>query len=324
MAFRNAATCPACNSAVAPDALFCTNCGTRLAEPSAPVTQKQAELEPEGKPSHLARCLNCKAVLGPEAISCTACGTRISEPEVTGPDVAVSENNFGTSQSEQTQPVPHASQASESQTSESKIADRIADNSAAPVVPNPGNSLKEASRADNSSPLMPSANQSAAAPAMAVMNSESTRTSSLAKQQSENISTKLGESSSAPKPGIFVILALVLIVAAATAILLTRPSRSKPAHVIILTPQRTSFTVEPNATIRLSIAVQGDNGTGLFWKIPESYGGTVQPAGVTIRGSQFLYHATYHAGGTPGDYHVVATSAANRDSSVTILVHVER
>jgi hypothetical protein len=171
---------------------------------------------------------------------------------------------------------------------------------------------------------MPNANQSAAAPAMAVMNSESTRTSSLAKQQYENISTQLGESSSAPKPGIFVILALVLIVAAATAILLTRPSGSKPAHVIILTPQRTSFTVEPNATIRLGIAVQGDNGTGLIWKIPESYGGTVQPAGVTVRGSQFLYHATYHAGGTPGDYHVVATSAANRDSSVTILVHVER
>ena len=318
MAFQNAATCPACNSAVAPDALFCTNCGTRLPEPSAPVTQRQAESEPEGKPSHIARCLNCKAVLEPEAIFCTACGTRISKPDVAGPDVAVSGNKFGTSQSEQTQPVPHASQASES-----KIADRIADNSAAPVVPNPGNSLKDASSADNSS-LLPSANQSAAAPAMAAMNSESTRTSSLPKQQSENISTKLGESSSAPKPGIFVILALVLIVAAATAILLTRPSGSKPAHVIILTPQRTSFTVEPNATIRLSIAVQGDNGTGLFWKIPESYGGTVQPAGVTVRGSQFLYHATYHAGGTPGDYHVVATSAANRDSSVTILVHVER
>jgi hypothetical protein len=320
MAFQNAATCPACNSAVAPDALFCTNCGTRL---PAPVTQKQAELEPEGKPSHIARCLNCKAVLEPEAIFCTACGARISEPDVAGPDVAVSKNNFGMSQSEQTQPVPHASQASESQASESKIADRIADNAAAPVVPNPGNSLKDASSADNSS-LLPSANQSAAAPAMAVMDSESTRTSSLANQQSENISTKLGESSSAPKPGIFVILALVLIVAAATAILLTRPSGSKPAHVIILTPQRTSFTVEANATIRLSIAVQGDNGTGLFWKIPESYGGTVQPAGVTVRGSQFLYHATYHAGGTPGDYHVVATSAANRDSSVTILVHVER
>lgn len=168
------------------------------------------------------------------------------------------------------------------------------------------------------------ANQSAAAPAMAVMNSESTRAKSLPNQRSDNISTQLGESSSAPKPGIFVILALILIVAAGTAVLLMRSSGPKPSHVIILTPQRTTITVEPNATIRLNIAVQGDNGAGLSWKIAESYGGTVQRAGVTVRGSQFLYHATYHAGGTPGDYHVVATSAANRDSSVTILVHVER
>lgn len=254
---------------------------------------------------------------------CTACGTRIGGPDVTAPDVAVSENNSGASQSQLSQPMPDANQASES-----KAADRVAETSAVAAVPNVTNSPKGTSSADNSFLLAASTNQSAAAPAMAVMKSPST--SSLPMQQPQNVarqlgkSSPLGESSAAPKSGIFVILALILIVAAATAILLMRPSGPKPGHVIILTPQRTSLTVEPKETAPLSVAVQGDNGAGLSWKIAESYGGTVQPAGVTVRGSQFLYHATYHAGGTPGDYHVVASSAANRDSSITILVHVER
>lgn len=319
MSFQNAATCPACQSAVAPDALFCTNCGTRLPELSATDTQTKAAPEAAGESSHITRCLNCNAVLEREAMFCTACGTGIGGPDVTAPDVVVSENNSGASQSELSQPMPDANQASES-----KTADKLADVSAVAVVPDA--SPKSTSSADNSFPLAAAAspNQSAAAPAMAVMNSESTRTISLPKQQPQNVSRQLGGSSSAPKSGIFVIFALILVLAAGTAILLMRPSGPKPGHVIILTPQRTSLTVEPNATTRLSVAVQGDNGAGLSWKIAESYGGTVQPAGVTVRGSQFLYHATYHAGGTPGDYHLVASSAANRDSSITILVHVER
>ena len=243
---------------------------------------------------------------------CTACGTRVSA--LTAPDVAVSGNNPG-NQSEPTQPLSNANQASES-----KTTDKLADVSTVAVVLDA--SPKSTSSADNSFPLAASPNQSAAAPAMAVINSAST--SSLPMQQPQNVSRQLGGSSSAPRSGMIVILALILVLAAGTAILLMRPSGPKPGHVIILTPQRTSLTVEPNETTRLSVAVQGDNGAGLAWKIAENYGGTVQPAGVTVRGSQFLYHATYHAGGTPGDYHVVASSAANRDSSITILVHVER
>ena len=248
---------------------------------------------------------------------CTACGTRISAPNASAPDVGVSGNNLGRPVSDATDPPPNASHVSESNT-----ADKIADTSAVAVVPDVITSPNVTSSADNAVPTVPSANQSAAAPAMAVMSSAST--SSLPMRQPQNVSRQLGGSSSAPKPGIFVIVVLILIVAAATAILFMRPSGQKPGHVIILTPQRTSLTVEPNETSRLSVSVQGDSGAGLTWKIAESYGGTVQPAGVTVRGSQFLYHAVYHAGGTPGDYHIVASSAANRDSSITIQVHVER
>jgi hypothetical protein len=128
----------------------------------------------------------------------------------------------------------------------------------------------------------------------------------------------------APKHGFFVLIALVLILIVATAILWMRQSPAKSNHVIILTPQATSFTVEPNSSTQVAVSVQGDGGAGLSWKIAESYGGRVQPAGVTVHGNKFLYQATYHAGGTPGEYHIVASSAANPDSSVTILVHVER
>lgn len=57
---------------------------------------------------------------------------------------------------------------------------------------------------------------------------------------------------------------------------------------------------------------------------PGELGGKVDPAGVTVQGQQFVYRANYHAGGTPGDYHVVATSLANKESRVSIRVHVER
>jgi hypothetical protein len=87
---------------------------------------------------------------------------------------------------------------------------------------------------------------------------------------------------------------------------------------------QSSITVEPNSITELGVAVQGDGGAGISWRVQESYGGRVEPAGVTAQGRQIIYKAAYHAGGTPGDYHVVATSAVDKQSQVAITVHVER
>lgn len=265
MSPQNLASCTVCKSSVAPDALFCTTCGTRLPEPQT-ATETQAVVDEKGKPSDVPRCIKCNAILEPQALFCTGCGARVSAAELAVTDAVPSERAAVTS-------------------------------------------------------------QSAAAPAMAATNSasvDSASASPAAQPQGNDVSKGLGQSSSALKPGVFVVIALVLIVGVAAAMLWMRPSAAKSNHVIILAPQSTSFTVEPNSSTQVTVSVQGDDGAGLSWKIAETYGGTVQPAGVTVRGSQFLYQATYRAGGTPGDYHIVASSAANPESRVTILVHVER
>jgi hypothetical protein len=259
---QNVTSCNVCKSSVAPGALFCTNCGTRLPEPQAAATERQTETEATAKAQEVSRCIKCNAILEPQAMFCTTCGARVSAQELDAPV-------FG---------------------------------------------------ASGKTSVIPSS--AAAAPAIAATNSGSA--SPAASAEVKDRLTELGRSSTALKPGVFVVLALVLIVGVAAVMLWMRPSAAKSNHVIILAPQQTSVTVEPNSSSPVAVSVQGDGGAGLTWKIAESYGGTVQPAGVTVHGSQFLYHATYHAGGTPGDYHIVASSAANSDSSVTILVHVER
>lgn len=134
----------------------------------------------------------------------------------------------------------------------------------------------------------------------------------------------LGQAPGGRKTGPFVILVLVLLIAVAGAVLWLRPAGPMQGKVLILTPESSSVTLEPNSSIQLGVAVQGDGGAGVSWKVQENYGGRVEPAGVTARGEQIIYKAAYHAGGTPGDYHVVATSAANPESRVSITVHVER
>ena len=318
MAFQNATTCPACNSAVAPDALFCTNCGSRLPEPPA-TTPAQTLPEAAGKSSDVARCIKCNAILEPEAMFCTSCGTRVSVTGVTEPEVTMFEKKAAISRPEATQPAVNANTASGSE-----AAGARAETSSLPTASSEANSNPVQASANSSLPFarVP-ANQTAAAAAMQPVSSTQAATP-LPSSQRTDASTDLGQSSSARKPGVIVAMGLILLVAVAAAMLWMRSAAPVSRHVIILTPQPSSLAVEPNASVQLSVSVQGDGGAGLSWKIAESYGGTVQPAGVTLHGSQFLYHATYNSGGTPGDYHVVATSAANRDSSVTILVHVER
>jgi len=318
MAFQNATTCPACNSAVAPDTLFCTNCGSRLPEPPATITQAQTLPEAAGKSSDVFRCVKCNANLEPEAMFCTSCGTRVTVTGVPEPEVTMFEKKAAISQPEATQPAVNVNTASESD-----AAGARAETSSLPTASSEANSSPVQASANSSLPFarVP-ANQTAAAAAMQA--ASSTQATPLSSSQHTHVATELGKSSSARKPGVFVAVGLVLIVAVAAAMLWMRSAAPVSRRVIILTPQPSSLAVEPNASVQLSVSVQGDGGAGLSWKIAESYGGTVQPAGVTLHGSQFLYHATYRAGGTPGDYHVVATSAANRDSSVTILVHVER
>lgn len=133
----------------------------------------------------------------------------------------------------------------------------------------------------------------------------------------------LGQAPGGRKTGPLVILVLLLLIALAGAVLWLRPS-APTGKVLILTPESSSVTVEPNSTTQLGVAVHGDSGAGVSWKVQENYGGRVEPAGVTARGEQIIYKAAYHAGGTPGDYHVVATSEANPESRVSITVHVER
>ena len=165
-----------------------------------------------------------------------------------------------------------------------------------------------------------SSSRALAGPAMAAQPAYAT--SSQPKPQPE-----LGGSSSTHKLGPIVIVVLLLVILGAAALLWLRPSTtpsSSGSKVLILTPQPSSLTVEPNSTTSLSVAVQGDGGAGVTWKIAENYGGSIAPAGVTLQGSRIIYKATYSSGGTPGDYHVVATSAANKDVRVCIPVRVER
>ncbi|HET9790099.1 MAG TPA: zinc ribbon domain-containing protein [Candidatus Angelobacter sp.] len=259
-------------------------------------------------------CNVCKSSVAAGALFCTNCGARLPEPQAAATETQTVTEAIGKA--------PEVSlcikcnailepQAMFCTTCGARVSAQGLD---APVIAGSG----------KTSVISPSA---AAAPAMAATNSASANSASsnpAAQPEVKDLSTGLGQSSSALKPGVFIVIALVLIVGIAAAMLWMRPSAAKSNHVIILAPQQTSFTVEPNSSAQVAVSVQGDGGAGLSWKIAESYGGTVQAAGVTVHGSQFLYHATYHAGGTPGDYHIVASSAANSDSSVTILVHVER
>jgi hypothetical protein len=138
---------------------------------------------------------------------------------------------------------------------------------------------------------------------------------------------EMGKGSSGSRVGLIVIVILLLVIAGAGAMLWLRQSPSSGSStnkVLIVTPSPASLTIEPNATATLSVAVEGDGGAGMSWKVAENYGGTVQPAGVSVQGPQVIYKATYHSGQTPGDYHVVATSAANKDVKVSITVHVAR
>lgn len=254
-------------------------------------------------------CNVCKSSVATGALFCTNCGTRLPELQT-----AATETQAVAEATEKPPEIPRCMKCNavlEPQAMFCTIcgAGVSAQELAAPVIAESGKKAVISQAA-------------AAAPARAA-------TSSVPANPAPNPETKdplsdLGQSSSALKPGVFVVVALILIVGVAAAMLWMRPSAAKSNHVIILTPQRTSFTVEPNSSTQVAVSVQGDGGAGLSWKIAESYGGTVQPAGVTVHGSQFLYHATYHSGGTPGDYHIVANSAENPDSSVTILVHVER
>jgi hypothetical protein len=136
---------------------------------------------------------------------------------------------------------------------------------------------------------------------------------------------ELGQTAHGSKAGPLIILVLVLVIIGAVALFWLRPSGSQSStRVLILTPVAASLTVDPDSTSTLGVTVQGDGGAGVTWKIAESYGGRIEPAGVTILGKRMFYQASYHAGGTPGDYHVIATSAASKQSHVTITVHVER
>jgi len=62
--------CPTCGAPLAPGAVFCTACGTRLdAAPAAPAAAAGAS-----------RCPNCGAELAPGASFCTTCGMRMTQP----------------------------------------------------------------------------------------------------------------------------------------------------------------------------------------------------------------------------------------------------
>src|SRR6185312_2548503 len=115
MAFQNATTCPACNSAVPPDARFCTNCRSRLPEPPATITPAQTLPEAAGKSSDVAGCIKCNANLEPEAMFCTKCGTRVSVTGVSAPEVTMPEKKSAVSQPEATKPAVNVNTVSESE-----------------------------------------------------------------------------------------------------------------------------------------------------------------------------------------------------------------
>ena len=125
------------------------------------------------------------------------------------------------------------------------------------------------------------------------------------------------------KAGPLVVISLVILAVIAGAILMVSRSRSA-SKALILAPDSPSVTCHRNGTVSLGVAVRGDVGAGLTWKIEERNGGQVEAAGVTAQGQDILYKATYHAPARQGDYHVVAASSANRESSATIAVHVTR
>ena len=62
----NVQTCKVCGKALKPGAKFCTGCGTKLAEPTAPLTT----------PPVTSVCTSCGKPLKPGAKFCTVCGSR--------------------------------------------------------------------------------------------------------------------------------------------------------------------------------------------------------------------------------------------------------
>lgn len=74
-------TCSYCGAIMDADVLFCTECGTRLQETSAPEPAPQQTVPQQPSQSGQV-CRNCGAVMGAGLRFCTECGTRLVQVEV--------------------------------------------------------------------------------------------------------------------------------------------------------------------------------------------------------------------------------------------------
>src|SRR5690349_20344997 len=103
--------------------------------------------------------------------------------------------------------------------------------------------------------------------------------------------------------------ALTLLALAGTAGIACSPGDQAPMLVgVAVTPQQAS--VRPLEGIVFSADVSGAPATGVTWSVTETGGGTIDASGY------------YAAPGSPGTYHVVATSVADRSRSATATVSV--
>ncbi len=101
------------------------------------------------------------------------------------------------------------------------------------------------------------------------------------------------------------------------------PSQSVAATVVVqeavhalITSSLTSATVTPQAVLTLSASVQGKTNTGVTWSIQEGASGGTLTANADAT-------ETYTASGTPGIYHVVATSQADTTQKAVSTVVVQ-
>jgi predicted amidophosphoribosyltransferase len=82
--------CPNCGNQAAENALFCDQCGTKLAAAEAPApVETAAQTQPGGVPMDILICPACGAENVPGEVFCDACGEPLEAPEPVAAEVAV-------------------------------------------------------------------------------------------------------------------------------------------------------------------------------------------------------------------------------------------
>jgi hypothetical protein len=130
-------------------------------------------------------------------------------------------------------------------------------------------------------------------------------------------------------PVLETLMVVLLLVGAGLAVWMLRSSL--PAKIaghaanVEVTISPASANVAPGKTVALAASVSGSDNVELIWSVQEGdAGGTIVANGAKAEGGTVASLAEYTAPATPGTYHVVATSNANKAKSAQAEITVAK